>query len=142
MRNEKILIPLLCHPLSALIGRVLVTLPFWFNGLTRLANFDAGVVEMEQFGLLPGALFNMLVIVSNLLGAGLVIVRLWTWLGVGILAVFTLGTIVIVHHFWALDGVAATRALHVALEHLGIIGGLLLAAILATHPQGGKHEGR
>ncbi|EOG4615969.1 DoxX family protein [Pseudomonas aeruginosa] len=136
MRVDNILYLLLHHPLSALVGRVLLTMPFWANGLSRIVNFHVGAAEMEQFGLTPGTLFNLLVIVSNLLGAGLVIARRWTWLGAGVLALFTLGTIVIVHRFWAFDGMAATRALHVAQEHVGIIGGLLLAAILAARPQG------
>lgn len=133
MRN--ILLSLLQHPLCALAGRVLLTLPFWANGLTRLTNLDAGAVEMEHFGLLPGMLFNALVIVSNLLGAGMIIARRWTWLGAGILAVFTFSTILIVHRFWTLNGAAGTQAMHVAQEHLGIIGGLLLAAILAARPK-------
>lgn len=118
---------LLQHPLSALIGRVLLTLPFWGNGVARLGNFDAGAAEMEQLRRLPGTLFNVLVIA-----------RCRTWLGVGMLAVFTLGTIFIVHRFWALDGILAIGALQVALEHLGIIGGLLLATILAVRPHGEK----
>jgi len=135
MHIDNMLSPLFRHPLSALVGRVLLTMPFWANGLTRIANLDAGVAEMEQFGLLPGTFFNLLVIVSNLLGAGLVIARRWTWLGAGVLAIFTLGTIVIVHRFWAFDGMAAIRALQVAEEHLSMIGGLLLATILATRSQ-------
>lgn len=130
MKIENPLLALLRKPVVALIARLLLTLPFWTNGLARLVNFEAGIAEMEAFGLPHGALINGLVILSNLLGAGLVIARRWTWLGAGVLAGFTLATIVVVHRFWAFEGVAATRALHVAFEHVGIIGGLVLATIL------------
>jgi len=129
---------LIRQPALAVVARVLLTLPFWTNGLMRLWDFEGSAAELAKLGFVPGAAFNMLIIVSNLLGAGLVIARRWTWLGAGMLGVFTALTVVLVHRFWALQGVDAVRALHTAQEHLGVIGGLALAVILAAHPLEGR----
>jgi transmembrane protein len=47
------------------------------------------------------------------------------------LGLFTLATIPLVHHFWTMTGAAAVQARLESEEHLTVIGGLLLASILA-----------
>jgi len=113
-------------------ARVLFTFPFWGSGLAKLANFSGGMAEMSQFGLEPAWLFNSLTIFVQLTGSALIIGKRGTWLGAGMLGVFTFLTIPIVHAFWRLEGERAIMAFHTAGEHMGMIGALALASILAT----------
>ncbi|WGF86921.1 DoxX family protein [Marinivivus vitaminiproducens] len=114
----------------ALVARMLLTFPFWCSGLVKAIDFQGGVAEMAHFGLEPAAAFNIATIVVQLGGSALVIMNRWTWLGAGALGVFTALTIPLVHHFWSLEGERALIALHTTTEHIGMIGGLVLAAIL------------
>lgn len=122
---------ILAHPLTEFLARLLLTFPFWGSGLAKLIDFQGGMAEMAMFGLHPPALFNTAVIVTQLGGSALIILNRWTWLGAGALGVFTALTIPIVHHFWSLEGERGLVAFHTATEHVGMIGALVVAAILS-----------
>lgn len=111
-------------------GRVLLTFPFWGSGLAKLIDFNGGVAEMRMFGLEPAPLFNIAVLATQLVGSALIVSGRHTWLGAGMLGVFTALTIPVVHRFWALEGEHGIVALHTATEHVGMIGALVLVAIL------------
>jgi transmembrane protein len=111
--------------------RIVLTLPYWASGLVKLADFSGAQAEMGMFGLHPTAPFAIAVIITQLVGAALVIHGRHAWLGAGALAVFTLLTILLVHSFWTKSGEAAVMTMHVAVEHIGMCGGLALAAIQA-----------
>lgn len=115
----------------ALLARIVLTFPFWASGLSKLVSFSGGVAEMAHFGLQPAALFNVTVFVTQLAGSALVIANRYVWLGAGALGVFTFLTIPIAHDFWNQTGPAAVMEMHVASEHLSVIAGLVLAAILS-----------
>ncbi len=51
------------------------------------------------------------------------------WLGAGILAVFTLLCIPIAHPFWKLTGEEKSKDFQIVLEHIALVGGLILAAV-------------
>ncbi|MBO1076713.1 DoxX family protein [Roseomonas marmotae] len=122
---------ILTNNVVEVLARILLTFPFWGSGLAKLIDFQGGVAEMAMFGLNPPVLFNIATIVVQLGGAALIIFNRWTWLGAGALGVFTALTIPLVHHFWSLDGDRAIVAFHTATEHVGMIGALVLVAILA-----------
>ncbi|MBB3910972.1 DoxX family protein [Sphingomonas desiccabilis] len=131
--NEKI-DRLLRRPVLAFVARFALTFPFWGSGLSKLINFDAGVAEMAHFGLEPAVAFNLATIVVQLGGSLLIIANRLAWLGAGALAVFTGLTVILVHHFWTMtEEPFRTIAFHTAVEHVGIIGGLLAVTILAAH---------
>lgn len=118
-----------------LLARILLTFPFWGSGLAKLIDFQGGVAEMAMFGLNPPVAFNIATIVVQLAGSALIIANRSAWLGAGALGVFTALTIPLVHHFWSLEGERAIVAFHTATEHVGMIGALILAAILAELTQ-------
>ena len=122
----------------ALFARVLLTFPFWGSGLGKLIDFSGGMAEMAEFGLKPAAIFNAFVLTTQLVGAALIILNRWTWLGVGALAVFTLLTIPIAHDFWNRHGRDAMIEFFFTVEHVGLIAGLMLVAILSRTS---KHHG-
>lgn len=83
---------------------------------------------MAHFGLQPATLFNVAVIVTQLGGSILIILNRWTWLGAGALAVFTALTVPIAHSFWAMQEPFKTIEFHVVMEHITVIGGLMVVA--------------
>ena len=62
----------------------------------------------------------------------LVILNRWTWLGAGALGVFTALATVLAHQFWTLDGTQRIRELNTFLEHLAIIAGFVLVAMIGV----------
>lgn len=114
-----------------ILARVLLTSVFWTAGLAKLFAFSANAAAMEGFGLSPGWAFNAATLILQLGASLLIILDRWTWLAAGALAVFTALTIPIAHPFWAKDGEEAFRDLTVALEHVSVIGGLAVFAILS-----------
>jgi transmembrane protein len=110
------------------MARAILTYMFWASGLAKLIDFNAGVAEMSHFGLEPATLFNTAVIVTELGGSALIIANRWTWLGAGALAVFTLLTIPIAHTFWTMQEPIKTLEFYVVMEHITVIGGLMVVA--------------
>ncbi|WP_296594887.1 DoxX family protein [Phenylobacterium sp.] len=102
------------------------------GGVVKAADFPAAVAEQAHFGLDPPALFAALTIVVELVGSALVMTRHWAWLGAGMLGVFTGLAALTANAFWAMpaghDRFMATNAFF---EHLGLIGGFVLVAMLA-----------
>ncbi|MGK9050143.1 DoxX family protein [Neorhizobium sp. CSC1952] len=110
------------------LARIVLTFMFWGSGLSKIIDFQAGVGEMAHFGLEPAALFNIATIVTQLVGSALIILNRWTWLGAGALAVFTALTIPIAHNFWAMEEPFKTIEFHVVMEHITVIGALMVVA--------------
>lgn len=113
------------------LARVLLTFVFWSSGLAKLFGFDATIAEMEMFGLHPGWLFAVATIIVQLGCSLAVILNRGVWLGTGALAIFTLLTIPIAHAFWSKTGMDAFHHMVVSFEHVSMVGGLALAAILS-----------
>ena len=122
----------LLAPATATAARTVLCLPFWWSGMSKLLDFSGGTAEMAALGLEPAWLFNALTILVQLGGSLLVILNRWTWLGAGALGVFTALATVMAHRFWTLDGIERVRELNTFLEHLAIIAGFVLVAILGV----------
>ena len=119
-------------PGIALIARILLTSPFWISGVLKLIDFPSAVSETTQFGLHPPALVAAVVILIQIGGSLCVVLGLWTWLGAGALVVFTALANLIGHAFWTVnDPISRFDDLNAFTANLGLIGGLVLAAILA-----------
>ena len=132
--------PTLIEPLIAsrwfgYLARTALTFMFWASGLAKLVDFKAGVAEMAFFGLEPAPLVTMAVIVTQLGGSALVIANRWTWLGAGALAVFTALTIPIAHTFWTMQEPMKTLEFYVVMEHITVIGALMVAAWKSAPPR-------
>ncbi len=110
------------------IARTILTYMFWASGLAKLLDFNAGVAEMAYFGLEPAPLFNIAVAITQLGGSALIIANRWTWLGAGALAIFTALTIPIAHTFWTMQEPMRTLEFYVVMEHITVIGALMVVA--------------
>jgi transmembrane protein len=114
----------------SLIARVLLTSAFWASGIDKILHWNKGVGEMVHFHLAPPAAFNLATIVVQLVGSALVIWGPYAWFGAGMLGVFTVLTIPIAHPVWALPPEQAAREINVVVEHISVVGGLILVSIL------------
>lgn len=118
-------------PGVSLIARLLLTSPFWISGLLKLFDFPSAVGEATHFGLQPAALVAVVIILLQIGGALAVVTGRWAWLGAGALGVFTALANVVGHAFWTLpDPTARFHDMNAFTANLGLIGGLILAAIL------------
>jgi uncharacterized membrane protein YphA (DoxX/SURF4 family) len=123
---------LLDAPGVAVIGRVLLTSPFWISGALKIADFGSAVGEATHFGLQPPALIAMIIILLQIGGSAAVILGRGVWLGAGALGVFTALANVVGHAFWTIpDPMARFHDMNAFTANLGLIGGLVLAAVLA-----------
>ena len=118
-----------------LIARIALTGAYLLGGVTKLANFPAAVAEQEHFGLHPGWLWAAMSIVVEIGGPVLVISGRWVWLGAGALGALTAAATFVANDFWNLHGQARFIATNSFFEHLGLIAGFVLAALLAEHAQ-------
>lgn len=129
---------LLDRPDFVVLARAALTLPFWAGGMLRLVNFAASSDELADYGLYPAGLINSLAIFVLIGGSLLVVANRRAWSGAGALAILTLMTIPVAHDFWNLTGHSRATELDTALRHIGLVGGLMVAAALSRHsPRGG-----
>jgi uncharacterized membrane protein YphA (DoxX/SURF4 family) len=113
------------------IARFALVVTFLASGLSKTANFSGGVAEMAEAGMPAPAAMALLSIFVELIGSTLVLIGRWVWLGAGMLGVFTAIGAVTAHAFWKVSGPDRKEATAVFLMHFGMIGALVLDALLA-----------
>ncbi len=119
----------------AVFAATLLTLPYWTSGIAKLTDPTGAVAEARHFGLEPAAVAVALTILIQIGGSLLIIFGRKAWLGAGALGVFTAIATLIAHPFWEVaDPVARFHDRNIFLEHVGLIGGLMLAAVLRERP--------
>ncbi|MBO9712001.1 DoxX family protein [Sphingomonas sp.] len=108
----------------ALVGAYLL------GAAQKLLDFPGAVAEQAHFGLNPPALFAVLTILVELVGPALILSGRLVWLGAGMLGVFTGLAALTANAFWTMSGHEAFMARNAFFEHLGLIGGFVLVAML------------
>jgi len=131
---EYLIVSLLTHPVFLIAAKLVLTAFFWMAGIFGLFNFKVIVQEMVDVNLPSPRFFAVATIACQLLGAGLIIFNPagLGWLGAGALGVFTILTIPIGHPLWKLPEPKKTHEFHIVLEHVTVVGGRMLAAILSV----------
>ena len=113
-------------------GAIAATFMFWSSGFAKATHFGDTLGEMAHFGLQPAWFFAAGTIALQLVGSGLVVFGgRFAWLGAAALALFTLATIPLAHAFWTMPPEQAFGERLIVEEHLSVVGGLMLAALLA-----------
>jgi uncharacterized membrane protein YphA (DoxX/SURF4 family) len=125
---------LLAQSWLALLARFAVAAPFLISGVAKILDFSGAIGEVRGLsGLEPGALFASLVVLTQLGGSVLLIAGgRHAWIGAAALAGFTAIATLFAHAFWLKP--EAERFLHqnIFFEHISIVGGLILLAVLAA----------
>lgn len=133
---EDLIIKTLQHPLTLVAAKVILTFVFWMAGLFGVFNFKVIVQEMVDVNLPYPRFFAVSTVMTQLMGSLLIITNIGGlgWLGAGWLAIFLLLTIPVGHPFWKFEEPKRTHEFHIALEHVTVVGGLILAGILSVLP--------
>lgn len=130
--------------ISAILGSLAVSLaarlalvsPFAISGLLKLFDLGGATAEVRSLGLPSPALVAGAVAATQLIGSLLFLSRRFCWLGAGILSSFTAFATLLAHAFWQYDGIERAHQTATFLEHIAIVGGLVLAAHLAERTTG------
>ena len=128
--------------LARAIGSLVATRPVHFiallglcaayiqGGLDKLLDFNAAVVETQNFGLPFAAAATAATIVTELAGSALILTGIYRWFGALCLAGFTLFATFVANRFWEMVPPQRFMVENSFFEHLGLVGGFLLVAWL------------
>ena len=124
------------------VATTILTAAFWWSGFDKLLHFADAQAEMEHFGLHPATWFAALTIAVQLISSALIIAASrWAHWGAGALILFTLATIPLAHRFWEMDGLLAILEHALVMDHISVIGGLLVAMALAQRQRARPKDG-
>ena len=115
---------------TSALARIALASAYAVGGLNKLLDFHGAIAEQAHFGLHPPAFFAGLTIAVELIGSALLVSGRFLWLGAGTLAVFTALATLIAHPFWNMVGQERFFATNAFFEHLGLIAGFAMAAML------------
>ena len=113
------------------IARLCLASLFLVAAAIEILDFPAAAATQQHFGLYPGWMWAIVTIAVQLVGSVIIISGYHVWLGAGILAGFTGATEFVAHRFWELSGAAEFQARNEFFEHLGLVAGLVMVALLA-----------
>ncbi len=119
-------------PGAGLALRAAVASPFLASGLLKLVGWNSALAEFESLGIWAPPITVAAVILTQICGSLLLLSGRGTWLGAGMLAVFTALATLIAHPFWLHEGAGRVRQLTTFREHVAIVGGLAAVAILGS----------
>lgn len=118
--------------LTWFLARLALVSAYLLGGVVKLTDWSAAVAEQAHFGMSPPAFWAALTIGIEVVGPILILTGRLVWLGAGMLGVFTLLAAFTANAFWVMPiGQERFMATNAFFEHLGLIGGLVLAALVA-----------
>lgn len=123
-------------------ARLALVSAYLVGGLDKLSDMPGAIAEQARFGLHPAWLWASLAIVVELGGALLVLAGRLVWLGAGALGVLTAVAIFVANDFWRTEGPARFVAINGFFEHIGLIAGLAMVAMLAARRDGARAAAR
>lgn len=116
---------------TSLFARLVLVSAYLLGAITKASDWPAAIAEQAQFGMRPPALWAALTVAVEIVGPLLILAGRLVWLGTGMLGVFTLLAAMTANAFWTMpagqDRFTATNAFF---EHLGLIGGFILVALV------------
>lgn len=114
-----------------IFARVCLASVFVYSGIDKGLHWSGAIGEMKHFNL-PFPTVTAAAVIALHLVAGLAVVfGIWTVPAALSLAVFTIFATLLGHPFWKEKGERFTRELTTFLEHIGLVGGLVLVAAIA-----------
>lgn len=114
------------------LARLMLVGAYLLGAIVKAADWPAAVAEQAHFGMNPPALWAGLTIAVEIAGPLLILAGRLVWLGAGMLGVFTLLAAITANAFWTMPaGPERFMATNAFFEHIGLIGGFVLAAMVA-----------
>lgn len=112
-----------------LVARVLLMVLFVLFGWQKLTGFSGTVVYMTSVGAPAPTLSAIIAVVMELAVGIAIVVGFFTRPLALLLALYTLGTALIAHHYWTMTGMEQYANIINFYKNISIIGGLLLLCI-------------
>jgi len=112
------------------IARLCLAAVFLYSGIDKLWHWRSSIEEVRSDGLPWPAAFVGATVFTQLVGGILVATDFFAWLGALLLAGFTAAATLVGHRFWLRHGAEFRRELTTSLEHVAIVGGLLLLSVV------------
>ncbi|KQX18829.1 MULTISPECIES: DoxX family protein [unclassified Sphingomonas] len=132
LENPRFVAAILDWPATVHVARLALVGPYLVGGLAKLADWQGAVAEQAHFGIQPAALFAAITILVELVGPALILADRLAWLGAGMLGGFTLFAAILANAFWTMTGTDRFVATNAFFEHLGLVGGFVLVAMLSA----------
>ena len=108
-----------------LLARLLMMVLFVTAGVSKLTGFAGTVAYFVHDGVPMPALAAAIAVVMELVVGLAIVVGLWTRPLALLMAVYTLGTAILGHHFWTFTGMDRLQNTIHFFKNISIIGGLL-----------------
>ena len=112
------------------IVRLCLAAVFLYSAVDKLWHWRSSIDEVRGDGLPWPAAFAGATVFTQLVGGFLVATGFFASLGALLLAGFTVAATLLGHRFWLRRGAEFRRELTTSLEHVAIVGGLLLLCLL------------
>ena len=112
------------------IARLCLAAVSLYSGVDKLWHWRSSIEEVKSDGLPWPAVFAGATVFTQLVGGCLVAIGFFAWLGALLLAGFTVAATVVGHRFWLRRGAEFRHELTTSLEHVAIVGGLLLLSLV------------
>ncbi|MBB5408362.1 MULTISPECIES: DoxX family protein [Paraburkholderia] len=112
-----------------LVARILLMVLFVMFGWSKLTGFAGTVAYMTSTGAPVPAFSAVIAVVMELVVGVALLVGFFTRPLALLLAVYTLGTAIIGHHYWNMTGAMQYDNMIHFYKNIGIIGGLLLLCV-------------
>lgn len=109
-----------------LVARVLITLLFLIFGWEKLTNYSGTVQYMIHVGAPLPTLATLIAIIMEFFVSIAIMAGIATRPLAILLALYTVGTALIAHHYWTMTGMARMENEINFYKNISIIGGLLL----------------
>jgi uncharacterized membrane protein YphA (DoxX/SURF4 family) len=130
-RDPGLVDAILDWPLTWFIARMALCGAYLVGGAIKLADWPAAVAEQSHFGVHPAPLWAAVTIAVEICGPALILLGRLVWLGAGMLGVFTAFAAIVANPFWSMAaGQERFSALNGFLEHIGLVGGFILVALV------------
>lgn len=107
-----------------------ITCPFWASAFVKAADFEGTIAEVAAIGLPAPVFVAAMIILVQAGGSISLITGLFAPFGAGALVIFSLAASFLVHPFWTMPPEAFLPNFAAFTANMGLIGGLIAAAIL------------
>jgi uncharacterized membrane protein YphA (DoxX/SURF4 family) len=136
-RDPRFVDAILDWPPTWFLARLLLVSAYILGGIVKASDWPGAVTEQAHFGMNPPAFWAALTIAVEIVGPLLILSGRLIWLGAGMLGVFTVLAAITANAFWAMPpGPERFMTTNAFFEHLGLVGGFVLAAMLAQAERG------
>jgi putative oxidoreductase len=112
------------HPMTALIGRLLLAAIFAVSGIAKLTDTAGTAAHMSAMGIPYADTLALVAGWAEIAGATSLVLGLLTWVGALGLILFMIPTTLIFHGFWNYTGADRLPQMVNFMKNLAIVGGL------------------